>query len=319
MDNWPLCAPGRRLVRAQANSATQLWAIPKLIAYFAFMSLFVASLNSGSNGNCYYIGNNEEAVLIDAGISCREIEKRMRSLGLDPSKVKAIFVSHEHTDHISGIPSFIKKFRLPVYITDRTYRACGFLLNEELLRSFNAFEPVQVGSLSITAFPKWHDAIDPHSFIVSASCTTVGVFTDIGEPCKNVIQYFKLCHAVFLETNYDEVMLAGSRYPVFLRNRISGRHGHLSNTQALQLFTAHKPVFMTHLFLSHLSKENNQPALVEALFNSRANGVQIIHAPRHTATSLYQITGNGQAQTLPSYSRSITKKAAKPQMQLRLF
>lgn len=257
--------------------------------------------------------------MIDAGISCREIEKRMRSLGLDPSKVKAIFVSHEHTDHISGIPSFIKKFRLPVYITDRTYRACGFLVNEELLRSFNAFEPVQVGSLSITAFPKWHDAIDPHSFIVSASCTTVGVFTDIGEPCKNVIQYFKLCHAVFLETNYDEVMLAGSRYPVFLRNRISGRHGHLSNTQALQLFTAHKPVFMTHLFLSHLSKENNQPALVEALFNSRANGVQIIHAPRHTATSLYQITGNGQAQTLPSYSRSITKKAAKPQMQLRLF
>ena len=96
------------------------------------MSLFVASLNSGSNGNCYYVGNHQEAVLVDAGISCREIEKRMRGLGLDPLTVKAIFVSHEHTDHISGIPAFVKKFRLPVYITPRTYRAAGFLLTSNL-------------------------------------------------------------------------------------------------------------------------------------------------------------------------------------------
>ncbi|MEP6727206.1 MAG: MBL fold metallo-hydrolase [Bacteroidota bacterium] len=293
------------------------------------MSLFVASLNSGSNGNCYYVGNNEEAILIDAGISCREIEKRMHSLGLDPAKLKAVFVTHEHTDHISGIPTLVKKYQLPVYITPRTYRACGFILAQEMIYSFTAFEPVQIGSLSITAFPKWHDAIDPHSFIITCAGVTTGVFTDIGEPCKNVIRYFKLCHAIFLETNYDEAMLANSRYPMFLRNRISGKHGHLSNTQALHLFAAHKPSFMTHLFLSHLSKENNSSEMVEALFNSKADATQIIHASRYTATALYQIIATEITATVlvnyaPVFSPGAripiaNKKTVKHQLQLNLF
>lgn len=257
--------------------------------YFASMSLFVASLNSGSNGNCYYIGNNEEAVLVDAGISCREIEKRMHSLGLDPAKVKALFISHEHTDHISGIPGLVKKYRLPVYITPRTYRACGFTLPEQLNHTFTAFETVQVGNLAITAFPKWHDAIDPHSFVINYAGTTIGVFTDIGAACKNVIHYFRMCHAIFLEANYDEAMLANSRYPIYLQNRISSKYGHMSNVQALQLFVDNRPAFMSHLFLSHLSKENNHPDMVSALFTSKANGVQIIHASRYTATGLYHI------------------------------
>ena len=214
------------------------------------MSLFIASLNSGSNGNCYYIGNEREAVLIDAGISCRETEKRMIRLGLSMQKVKAIFVSHEHSDHISGIPVLAKKYRLPVYITPNTYRGTGFSIDEKQVQNFKAFEAVQVGTLSVTAFPKWHDAADPHSFIVSSMGVTAGVFTDIGEPCKNVISYFSQCHAIFLESNYDETMLANSRYPVYLRNRISGKHGHLSNDQALQLFLTHRPPFMTHVFLS---------------------------------------------------------------------
>jgi len=283
------------------------------------MSLFVASLNSGSNGNCYYVGNSKEAVLVDAGISCREIEKRMHSLGLDPLKLKALFVSHEHTDHISGIPSFIKKYKIPVYITPRTYRACGFLLDPRLVHSFNPFEPVQAGALSITAFPKWHDAIDPHSFIVSGEGINAGVFTDIGAPCKNVIQYFKLCHAIFLEANYDEAMLAASRYPVFLRNRISGKHGHLSNAQALELFAAHKPSFMTHVFLSHLSKENNNPQLAEDLFNSQANGTRIVHASRYAATAVYEIVASGLPAALPARTALRGKKMAQPKLQLRLF
>ncbi len=294
------------------------------------MSLFVASLNSGSNGNCYYIGNNEEAVLIDAGISCREIEKRMRSLDLDPAKIKALFVTHEHTDHITGIPTLVKKYNLPVYITARTYRACGFLLNEQLIRSFNAFEPVQVGNLSVTAFPKWHDAIDPHSFVISYSGTTIGVFTDIGAACKNVIHYFKMCHGIFLEANYDETLLANSRYPVFLRNRISSKYGHMSNVQALQLFMDHRPAFMTHVFLSHLSKENNNPEMVTALFNSSANGVQVIHASRYTATALYHIAAselmpastiaNRTSLLLPSLpAPAKKKKPAAPRLQLSLF
>jgi len=286
------------------------------------MSLFVASLNSGSNGNCYYIGNKEEAVLVDAGISCREIEKRLRQLALDPLKIKAVFISHEHTDHISGLSSLVKKFNLPVYITPPTYRGAGLLLDEQLLYTFNAFEAVQIGELSITAFPKWHDAADPHSFIISCKGVTAGVFTDIGEPCKNVINYFKQCHAVFLESNYDEQLLANSRYPVFLRNRISGRHGHLSNGQALHLFMQHRPPFMTHIFLSHLSKENNAPALATGLFTQQATGVSVIHAPRDGATAVYGIVAADQPLSIPMplpFLHLPVKKAGKSKAQLSLF
>ncbi|MFT3935880.1 MAG: MBL fold metallo-hydrolase [Chitinophagaceae bacterium] len=281
------------------------------------MSLQVASLNSGSNGNCYYIGNNEEAVLVDAGISCREIEKRMHNLGLDPAKVKALFVSHEHTDHISGIPTLIKKYRWPLYITERTYRNCGFTIDAQFIRSFTAFEPVQIGALAITAFPKWHDAIDPHSFVISYKGITTGVFTDIGAACKNVISFFKLCHAVFLETNYDEAMLASSHYPVSLRNRISSKYGHLSNAQAMELFLTHKPAHMSHVFLSHLSKENNHPDVATALFAAKAGTVNIVHASRHEATAVYAIGEAG----IPVAPRMqlLRRKMVKHEMQLKLF
>jgi len=286
------------------------------------MSLFIASLNSGSNGNCYYIGNNDEAVLIDAGISCREIEKRMKSLGLQASRLKAVFITHEHTDHINGLPSLVKKYRLPVYITQATYQGAGFLLDPQLIYSFTAFEPVQIGSLSVTAFPKWHDAVDPHSMVISGGGVTVGVFTDIGAACKNVINYFKQCHAVFLESNYDEGLLANGRYPVFLKRRISGGQGHLSNTQALQLFLEHRPAFMTHVFLSHLSRENNTPDIASNLFKQHGNNVQIVHASRNNATPVYHIEATVTPGLFTPFIHSqppAKKRLAKEKTQLSLF
>ena len=213
--------------------------------------LSISSLNSGSNGNCYYVGNDTEAILVDAGISCREIERRMKRLGLDMHKVKAVFVSHEHTDHIRGIPTLAGKYRLPVYITSPTQLNGGLVLREQAI-SFTAYEPVCIGELSITAFPKFHDASDPYSFIVSCGGVRVGVFTDIGHPCEHVVRNFKECHAAFLEANYDEDMLQNGRYPYHLKKRISGERGHLSNRQALELFKSHRPAFMSHLLLSHL-------------------------------------------------------------------
>src|SRR6185295_16820264 len=114
------------------------------------MSLFIASLNSGSNGNCYYVGNEREAILIDAGISCREIEKRMKRLGLALQKVKAVFVSHEHNDHIRGLQVLTKKYQLPVYITQQTLRYGRLRLEKHLITSFTAHEPVFIGDLAIT-------------------------------------------------------------------------------------------------------------------------------------------------------------------------
>jgi len=255
------------------------------------MSLFIASLNSGSNGNCYYVGNTEEAVLVDAGIPCREIEKRMERLGLNMATVKAIFISHEHSDHISGVAKLVKRYKLPLYITESTRENGQLNIQPDLVFSFRGYEPVQIGNLTVTAFPKFHDACDPHSFIVTHNTVTVGVFTDIGAPCEHVIKHFSRCHAAFLEANYDEEMLQRGRYPYFLKNRIRGGQGHLSNIQALQIFTQHRPPFMSHLLLSHLSRDNNSPELVRDLFRQYTTGTKIYIASRYEESEVYHITG----------------------------
>ncbi|MBC8155855.1 MAG: MBL fold metallo-hydrolase [Bacteroidetes bacterium] len=254
------------------------------------MSLCITSLNSGSNGNCYYVGNEQEAVLIDAGLSCRQTEIRLQRLGLSIGRVKAIFVSHEHTDHISGITYLARKYQLPVFITPRTLKQSRLPSDGFPVFPFFGYEPVWIGELCVTAFPKSHDAADPHSFLISCRGTTVGVFTDIGELCQPLIDHFGQCHAAFLEANYDEQLLENGRYPAFLKQRIRGGKGHLSNQQALVLFRAHRPDFMSHVVLSHLSKENNCPQLLSRLFQPHTNGTELIIASRSQETPVFRIT-----------------------------
>ena len=261
------------------------------------MGLSFTSLNSGSNGNCYYIENQQDAILVDAGITCLETEKRLERLGLSMSKVRAIFVSHEHSDHIRGVPVIAKKYKLPVFITDGTLKMSGFSLESHLLKTFIAHEAVQIGDLEITAFPKFHDATEPHSFIVSCNGIKVGVFTDIGIPCEHVIHYFSSCHAAFLEANYDEDMLEIGPYPTYLKARIRGIHGHLSNKQALELFCT-SGTHMSHLLLSHLSRDNNNPALVLELFKSRSQGTEIIVASREMESKVYHINSQPAVQSV---------------------
>lgn len=264
--------------------------------------LHFTSLNSGSNGNCYYIGNDEEAVLIDAGLSCRETEKRMHRLGLAMKKVKAIFISHEHGDHIRGLEVISRKHQLPVYISAATLRHSGLELDPALVRPLIAGSTNLIGTLLINSFLKSHDAADPHSFTVEHDQTCVGVFTDIGKVCNNLSTYFRKCHAAFLEANYDELMLQNGRYPYHLKNRIRGGRGHLSNKEALELFLACKPVHMSHLLLSHLSADNNHPDLVRDLFLENANGTNIVIATRYQETPVYTICGSSStavATTLP--------------------
>jgi phosphoribosyl 1,2-cyclic phosphodiesterase len=251
--------------------------------------LFIAALNSGSNGNCYYVGNHKEAILVDAGISCRETEKRMARIGLSMQKVKAIFISHEHTDHVKGLCTLAAKYNLPIYINQGTLGACRFNLRTDLIRDLQNDQQVQIGDLRVTSFSKLHDASEPCSFVVACGETKVGVFTDIGAACEQLTHHFRQCHAAFLEANYDDELLGKSAYPFFLKKRISGGKGHLSNHQALALFKTHKPSFMTHLLLSHLSKDNNCPELVSNLFTQHANGTEIIVASRYEETKVYTI------------------------------
>jgi len=276
------------------------------------MSLFIASLNSGSNGNCYYIGNERDAVLIDAGISCRETERRMLRIGLSMKKVRAIFVSHEHCDHINGIAVLSKKYDLPVYITPATLQKSSLQLAHHLPMSFTAYQPVMIGEIAVSAFPKFHDAAHAHSFILEYRDVKVGVLTDIGAACEHVKKHFSQCHAAFLEANYDEEMLEKGRYPYHLKRRIRGGLGHLSNSQALEIFINHRSPNLSHLLLSHLSKDNNRPELVRELFSQHANGTEIIVASRYQESAVYYISGAPLAE-----QRQATVQSG--QMQYSLF
>ncbi|MGQ0740066.1 MAG: MBL fold metallo-hydrolase [Bacteroidota bacterium] len=279
------------------------------------MSLYIASLNSGSNANCYYIGNGHEALLVDAGLSCRETERRMKQLGLAMEKVKALFISHEHADHISGMTGISKKYRLPLYITDGTLKHTGMPVDASLVRSFKHGKAISIGELFVLPFRKSHDAEDPHSFMVSGGAVNIGIITDIGYACKRVIKYFSQCHAVFLESNYCEDMLEKGSYPYHLKKRIRSDEGHLSNAQALELFLHYKSPALQLLILSHLSKNNNKPELVKKLFAPHAGNVKLLIASRHEATKVFEIRGKGVI------SRKGAKKAQrrKGEGQLSLF
>ena len=279
------------------------------------MSLLITSLNSGSNGNCYYIGNETEAVLVDAGISCLETERRLKRLGLEIEKIKAIFISHEHKDHISGVVVLAKKYKLPVYITEGTQQYGKLKIEKQLIHRFTADEPVLIGNLRVTAFKKNHDAGDPHSFTVATKWVTIGVFTDIGIVCSNVIRHFQQCNAAFLETNYDVEMLANGGYPYYLKQRITNGKGHLSNIQALELFRNNRPPFMSHLVLSHLSKNNNSRELVKELFQKHADSTKIIVASRDQETDIYTILPGGKITS----SKIKKSKPTSEKVQLTLF
>src|SRR6185312_8764458 len=286
-----------------------------ILTIFALrMTLYIASLNSGSNGNCYYIGSEQESVLIDAGIPCREVERRMRRLGLSLSTVKGIFISHEHDDHIRGLEVLSRRYQLPVHISEGTREQLRTPPDAHLVRKLDTAVPVAIGALTVTPFPKMHDAADPCSFVVSSPSVRIGVFTDLGGVCDGLIHHFRQCHAAFLETNYDEHLLEQGRYPHFLKNRIRGGHGHLSNRQAFDLFVQHRPAFMSHLFPAHLSRDNNRPELVRAMFEQEASGTRIVVASRDRETELYAIDGaySGCAGTGVRRLREFTARPASP-------
>jgi phosphoribosyl 1,2-cyclic phosphodiesterase len=269
------------------------------------MALYFTSINSGSNGNCYYIGNETEAVLVDVGLTCKEVEKRMSRLGLSIEKVKAIFISHEHSDHIKGLAVFAKKYKLPVYISRATLKSSRLSLDENNTFGLSHTQTIQIGKLNITAFSKFHDAADPYSFTVECNEVRVGVFTDIGAVCDRLVTQFKCCHAAFLEANYCANMLANGRYPYFLKQRITSGRGHLSNAQALELFLNHRPDYMTHLLLSHLSKDNNDPLLVEEMFNNVAGNTLIKIASRDRESEVYFISNAAKPENTYCFDPSL--------------
>lgn len=221
----------------------------------------ICALASGSNGNCYYIGNKEDAILIDAGINCKQILMRMKLKGLDPARIRGIFITHEHNDHVCGARVLGKKLDVPVYMTKGTYQSLYFTNQPVAVRFIKPGEPVMLIPFVIHPILKNHDAKEPTSFRIEFQGINIGVFTDIGLPCQNVTSHIQACHVLFLETNYDEKMLWEGPYPYHLKQRVASDVGHLSNLQAVNLLTEHAGPALKWVFLSHLSAENNTPQI----------------------------------------------------------
>lgn len=248
--------------------------------------LEICALASGSNGNCYYIGNEKEALLIDAGLSAKQIQVRLSEKQIDISKIKAVLITHEHSDHSRGARVLGKRLHIPVFLTKKTFLALRRAVQPEVPQWFELDAKFRIGAFSIYPFSKQHDAAEACSFRISYEGTHVGVMTDIGEACEQVKLHFSKCHAVFLESNYDEEMLMQGPYPYHLKLRVASDKGHLSNEQACRLVEDHAGEQLHTILLSHISGENNTLEKASAAFQSLQDTYRIELTSRHKAGEL---------------------------------
>jgi len=223
--------------------------------------LRVCLLASGSKGNSLFIEAGANRILIDAGLSARELTRRLAGLSVRPEEIDALFVTHEHADHVRGLLPFANRYGTPVYTHPLTRKS---IAEEEKLKTWHTFDPeagVKIGDLEISSYPITHDAAAPLGFILDSPEGKVGVATDLGMVTRLVAERLKGCRVLVLESNHDEEMLRDGPYPWFLKQRIRSRHGHLSNETSSQLLEFLLWERLEAVFLAHLSQENNTPGL----------------------------------------------------------
>lgn len=220
-------------------------------------------LASGSSGNCLYIEEGDTRILLDCGISCKQVLLRLREIGVDPATLSAICLTHDHSDHVGGLPVLLRKHPLPVYATEGTCSGveCRLEAGNVEWNVFAPGNPFQIGTLTFEPFAIPHDAGDPVGFVVHNASRRLGIATDLGHVPAMVAHHLRTCHALVLETNHDVEMLRKSDRAWSLKERIMGRHGHLSNEQGAEALEALLPGVLQTLVLAHLSEECNTPAL----------------------------------------------------------
>jgi len=234
----------------------------------SFLGLFqrevtVAVLASGSSGNCTYIGDGHAGVLVDCGLSTRQILRRMDELGLADAPVDGVLVTHEHSDHIGGARVLAKRLRklrgrsVPFFMTRGTLAGAPPQCVPDGVEPIIAGQSFRVRHFEVDPFTVPHDVEDPVAYRVRVGDTHAAVITDLGRPTALVARKMRQCDVLVLEYNHDSSMLMDGSYPWHLKQRIRSNHGHLSNEQSDQLLKAGLGQRLRHLVLAHLSEENN--------------------------------------------------------------
>ncbi len=223
--------------------------------------LSVCVLASGSRGNSIYISDGETSILVDAGLSGKEIERRMKIRGIAPESIDAVLISHDHTDHVLGAGIMSRRYKIPVYMNQKTHFAAEKRIGKlNALKLFDCGESFMIGSLKIHPFSISHDAADPSGFTVEVNNKKIGIATDLGIANLIVKQYLQDSNLLILEANHDPVMLLDNEnYPWVLKQRVKSRKGHLSNEEAGELLAEIVHKDLDHIVLAHLSQDNNSP------------------------------------------------------------
>jgi phosphoribosyl 1,2-cyclic phosphodiesterase len=225
--------------------------------------LRVCLLASGSKGNAIYVECGESRVLVDAGLSARELNRRLGTIGVEGDSLDAVLVTHEHADHCRGLGPLSRRHRLDVFAQHQSREAMNGVGRLDNCRLFDSGDTLQVRDMRIETVPLTHDAVATVGFVIETGEGRIGIVTDLGIATRLVMERFRGCRVLVLESNHDEDMLWQGPYPWHLKQRIRGNHGHLSNRAAAQLLSDLLWDGLEGVFLAHLSETNNLPQLAE--------------------------------------------------------
>lgn len=226
------------------------------------------SLGSGSSGNATVVearsGASVTRLLVDCGLGIRVMERRLAQAGLAISDIDAIFITHEHGDHVGCARALALRLRIPVWMSQGTWEGHGAADFDGLLNTARHAQAIDIGNLRVQPFAVPHDAREPLQLTCTDGASRLGVLTDLGHATPEILEHLADCQALLLECNHDAELLAASAYPAFLKRRVGGSHGHLANTDAADILRAIQHDGLRHVVAAHLSVRNNRPTLARA-------------------------------------------------------
>ncbi|NLC85041.1 MAG: MBL fold metallo-hydrolase [Ruminococcaceae bacterium] len=228
------------------------------------MSARAVTLFSGSSGNSLFVESDGTSLLVDAGVCCRSIESALAAIDADPRRLSGILVTHEHSDHVAGVGVMMRRYRTPLYVNKETWRIMSRSIGKvdpQLINFITLANTIKLGEIEFSSFRTPHDAVQSVGYRIETSSGAVSVMTDIGTMTEQLQNAVAGSSVMFIESNYDPLMLEHGAYPRHLKSRITSDHGHLSNDDCGKAIANLARLGTVRFVLSHLSKENNYPAL----------------------------------------------------------